>query len=528
MCGIFAYLGNNISDDILLEYFRLIQHRGPDNSVIKKPIDNLFLGFHRLMINGLDDKSNQPFNIANTWLMVNGEIYNHTELFEEEGFIRETQSDCEIIAHLYRKYGIASAINKLDGEFAFYLYDEITGESIIARDHLGVRGLFWAKNGNEIAVASELKALNFLKNVEQFPPRHWWSSSSGLVEYMNFSYISKNIDNEEQILSTLRKLLTSAVEKRMFNSDRPVGCLLSGGLDSSLICALAVRCIPKSTNLHTFSIGMEGSPDLNYARQVAEYLGTTHHEIIKTEQEFLEELEDTIYACETWDLTTIRASTGHRLVAKYVRDNTNIKCLLSGDMPDELCPGYAYLSEISDPNDLQAECIKLLNEIHYFDILRTDRSISYNGIEARVPYTDKYFVQYYLSIDPVLRRYYHRERIEKELLRKAFVGYLPDSILWRPKLAFSNGISQSNRDWAKIIAEWLEKCNYRIDEQCSTREETFYLDKFDLYYNGHRKIIPHYWRPNPKFFGGAILDPSARQLTCHSEESPDLSKSTSH
>ena len=525
MCGIFMYNGNLLSIKELITKLDMIKHRGPDNTHYVHEND-IFFGFSRLMINGLDNISNQPMRIKNCILICNGEIYNYKKLMEE--FKAETHSDCEIICHLYKKYGMQKCCEMLDGEFAFVLYDLDSKKLYIARDHLGVRGLFWDGIGN--TVCSEMRALDFCDNVQQFPPRCYWDGE--LHEYISFRNILPlnyrcEIDSIESILCfTIRELLINAVKKRIINSEKKVGCLLSGGLDSSLTTAIAVRYFAKPSDLHTFSVGMEGSPDLFYARKVANYLGTTHHEYVYNEIEFLNEIEETIKCIESYDTTTVRASVGHRLVAKKVREDTDIKVLLSSDVPDELCPGYRYLANINNGDDLQEECIKLLEELHWYDMLRTDRCISYNGLEARCPFSDKYFIKYYLSIPPEMRLYNNNIRIEKYLLRKAFEGYLPNDVLWRPKVAFSNGVSDKKRDWSIIIKEHVNNLitdddfnvyNQYIFNKPQMKESFWYRQIFESYFGEIRNnIIPKYWLPNPKYCGN-IIDPSARILTTHNE-----------
>ena len=306
-------------------------------------------------------------------------------------------------------------------------------------------------------------------------------------------------------------------------SDVEVGCLLSGGLDSSLVTAICSKLVEKPYNLKTFSIGLKGSPDLQNAKLVADALGTNHYSVISNEEDFLNAINETIYSLGTYDITTIRASVGHRLISKFVKENTDVKVLFSGEVADEM-GSYLYFMNAPSPEHYQDECIRLLEDIHYFDGLRSDRSISYNGIEARVPFSDKEFIEYYMSIDPKLRMFINK-RIEKYLIRKAFSKehLLPESVLWRRKNGFSDSVSDKERSWSVIISECIDtiitdeefktesvKYTYNTPQ---TKEAYYYRKIFCEYYTEkHDNIVPYMWLPR---WCGEINDPSARVLNIY-------------
>jgi asparagine synthase (glutamine-hydrolysing) len=305
-------------------------------------------------------------------------------------------------------------------------------------------------------------------------------------------------------------------------SDRPVGCLLSGGLDSSLISALVARefKINNKGQLNTFSIGIKGSTDLIYAKKVAEHIGSFHHSIELTEEEFLDAIPEVIYNIESYDTTTVRASTGNYLIGKYIKENTDITVVFNGDGSDEQS-GYLYLANAPSPDDFKNECVRLLKEIHYYDVLRSDRSLSSNfSLETRAPFLDTDFVDYYMSI-PSEAKMYGNGKIEKFLIRSAFDNddLLPKDVLWRRKEAFSDGCSSNERSWHKIIQEFVD--TQIPDEIYVTRKDKYVFNKpqlkesyyyrkiFESYYPGRSNMIPHFWLPK---WNGNQQDPSAREL----------------
>lgn len=517
MCGILFYQGNSLNKEQLTEYLDNISLRGPDNQQIKIYNDKYF-GFNRLSINGLDDISNQPFDIDNIILITNGEIFNWKELLEENPEFKNnyiTHSDCEIIIHMYNKYGIEETINKLDGEYAFVLYDKINDKLIVVRDHLGIRGLFIGFYENEIMIGSELKSIHSKFNVKQFPPGHY-SVNGNIKQYFNYNF--ETIDYEyDFITNKINELLTKAVEKRLM-SDRPIACLLSGGLDSTIICSIVKKLYNKQFN--TYSIGLKDSIDLKYAKIAADYLGTNHTNIELEESDFLNAIEETIYVIESYDTTTVRASVGNYLISKYIKEHSNDTVLFCGDVSDEIFGSYRGFSLTKDSVLFKNENEKMLSNIHFFDVLRSDRSISNASLEARVPFSDKEFINFIMSIDPKYKMF-DNLNMEKLILRKSFIGYLPEELLFRRKEAFSDGVSSMDRSWFSIIQEHIdsiisdEKYNNEVSNyehnQPYDKESFYYRLIFETNFKNKSDIIPFFWRhPFSK-----NKDPSARLLNCY-------------
>ena len=544
MCGIFAYITDNKESNLSnynINYnnFLKLKNRGPDNtkSLI---INNIFLGFHRLCINDLSDSGNQPMKYKDYYLICNGEIFNHQNLIEKYNFKTNSTSDCEVILHLYDYYLntekvskkseiINSICNDLDGEFAFILYDSNINVSYIARDPYGVRPLFIGtkniitndyNNKEHFIFSSELKGMNNLvSSAKQFAPGNYMIITDDMSYYINKYHkiiINDTLKiNNNIILENLNKVFRNAVYKRMM-SDKEICSLLSGGLDSSLVASiLSEKLGPKK--LKTFAIGIKGSPDLKYAQMVADHIKSIHYSIELSEEEFLNAIDEVIYAIESYDTTTVRASVGNYLVSKYIKENTDCKVVFNGDYADEVCGGYKYFKKTKDNKLFHDECIRLVNNIHYFDCLRSDRSISNNGLEARVPFADKEFVNYYLSIPPELRK--SNDKIEKYMLRKAFENdkLLPESVLWRQKEAFSDGVTAETRSWHTIIQEFVDKkisnkqfnslINKYTFNKPILKESVYYRTIFDKYYKGFDDIIPYYWMPK---WCENTNDPSAR------------------
>lgn len=561
MCGIFALLNNEqtFSHDEIFKEFMKGKSRGPDNSVIWKERVGFLFGFHRLSINGLDNKSNQPFEINNIVMICNGEIYNYKELFKMMDITPETNSDCEIIIHLYLKYGIEQTLKMLDGVFAFILIDLRVENPeclcYVARDPYGVRPLYLLSNGNKdsfIGMASEIKSLSHFHNecnrelgntthtIQHFPPGHYsvYSQSYKVMSKWNLqeqnryhttgfhSILNDNVpifNNKQAIYSAIQYFLKSAVHKRCANTDRQVGCLLSGGLDSSIVCALANEYFKMNNypKLRTFSIGLEGSEDLIMAKKVAEYIGSDHTQVIVTEKDFTDNIENVIRAVETYDTTTIRASIGNYLIGKYISENTDITVVLNGDGADELCGGYLYMHETPDNITYDHETHKLLNQIHAFDVLRSDKCISSHGLEPRTPFLDREWTQFYLSIPLHIRNHCNDKNIEKYLIRWAFskTDLLPDKILLRQKEAFSDGVSKQKKSLFKILQSHITNIDFSYKPSNhhflpETLEQKYYKSVFDNLYPNCDNIIPRYWMPN--FIEAS--DPSARTLELYSNK----------
>lgn len=530
MCGIFAYLGRNIKTKDLYNGFQKIKSRGPDHSILTNMSDSVIFGFHRLAINDLSENGNQPLFLETMSLICNGEIYNHRKLKERFGFKMTSESDCEIILHLYKHFcgDVSKFIDLLDGVFAFVLYDYKARRIVVARDPFGVRPLFYGLTpNNEYIFASELKAINDLviyahpfqcgtymtlrESVESLT----WEPRKTVNWFSNDFKIDSRIEEEEQILPIVRKLFYSAVNKRLM-SDRPICCLLSGGLDSSLVAAIVAKNFPRG-HLHTFSIGMEGSPDLHYARMVAEFIGSTHHEVLISADDMLKAIPETIKVIESFDTTSVRASVGNYLISKYISDNFDFKVVYNGDGSDEF-GSYMYFGNAPSEEHFHLEANRLLAYISYFDVLRSDRSISSNGLEGRVPFLDKAFARYYASIPPKFKMHSYGG-IEKYILRKAFEqeNLLPSEVLWRSKMAFSDGVSTKEKSWHTIINEYIDtnvsdeeysKCNNYEHCKPMLKESYYYRTIFDSHYS-FPHVIPHFWLPK---WCGNVVDPSARML----------------
>ena len=508
MCGIFSYLTDNINIDIdLLKKCGLkCQHRGPDNTKdITYDINDfkLFFMFHRLAINGLSELGDQPINKKNCVVICNGEIYNYKDLIFKHNLDRELlngHSDCEVIIDMYLKFGIVDTIKNLDGVFSFILFDFNKNLLFIGHDPIGVRSLYWF-NDNDLGFASEMKCLTELsKNIKMFPPGTYAeynliNKKLNMTSYYDFIYPTIN-DDETLVRNNLRLKLCKAVNKRLM-SEQPIGCLLSGGFDSSLITALTVKEIGQ---IKTFSIGLPDSPDIIAAKKVADYLKTDHTSIILSEDEMLKGIDDTIKQIESYDITTIRASTPMFLLSKYIKNNTNIKVIFSGEGADETSGSYLYFHNAPNADEFKEETIRLVKENQYFDILRADKTTAGAGLEIRVPFYDKEFVNYYMSVNPKFKMV--REGFEKYLLRKAFENELPEEIVWRRKDGFSDGVSKKSKPWYETINEYTTS-NFNMNEK------DYYKFIFDKYYKDYDNAIPHFWMPK---WSGDIDNPSNRLI----------------
>lgn len=546
MCGIWGYITKEkVNDKSLLtltEYFNNIKSRGPDDSTfINLEVNNLhmYLGFHRLAIIDIVGGS-QPIIVEKmnrkTILLCNGEIYNYLEIKEKNGF--ETNSDCHIIVDLYLKYGISETCRQLNGEFAFCLIDIIDNDVNVymCRDRFGIRPLFITGTDNSVAFCSEMKGIQHFGRCFQVAPRKYSqviTNSEFKISVGEYYKINSNIVSIEKsdAYQKIRDTLYKSVKDRL-QSERPLGSLLSGGLDSSLISAIASDILKKQGKiLHTFSIGMEGATDLKYAKMVAEHIGSHHTEIILPIDDWINSIKTVIYRTETYDMTTIRASVGQYLIGKYISEHTDIKVLLNGDGSDEVCAGYLYFYKAPNALELHNENIRLLKEIHYYDVLRVDRAISGHGLEARVPFLEHNFVDLYLSFPPEYRKPGNAS-MEKQLLRDAFkdTGLLPLEVLYRKKEAFSDGVSSVEKSWFQIIEDSIEEIKYKNAQHLEvngsnepftetnynfmppiTKEGHYFRDIFEEYYPKQEQIldIEHYWLP---LWSGNIVNPSARIL----------------
>ena len=530
MCGIIFYQGKKIIEEFFPDAIQKLDLRGPDNNNYIKINSEKYMGFTRLAINDISENGDQPLiNDNNYFLICNGEIYNHKKLKKENDFITKSNSDCEIIIHMYKKYGIEHTLKSCDGVFAFVLYDKNKNTLYIARDPYGVRPLFIGKQNDNLFICSEIKAISDLcDTIEPFSIGSYCvlennSIDIQFIKYHDYNFLYHN-DTEEVIKETIKKLLIDSVNKRLM-SDRPIGCLLSGGLDSSLVSALVARNYEPYT-LNTFSIGMKGSTDLYYANLAAKHIKTKHHNIELTNEDFLNAIEETIYMIESYDITTVRASVGNYLVGKYIKNNTDCKVIYNGDGSEEIMGSYLWFSNITNSEDFYIENLKLLKEISFFDVLRSDRSISTNGLEPRVPFLDKTFVDYVMRIHPKYKMFGNGV-MEKKIIREAFesMNILPNEVLFRKKEAFSDGVSSQEKSWFTIIQEHLElqisdedfkiqQKNY-VHNTPHTKEALYYRNIFEKKFKNHSNVIPHFWMPNPKWCN--VTDPSARILNNYNE-----------
>jgi len=515
MCGIFGCIdASSHTIDTLQEGFMKIKHRGPDHSVLLTiPNTNHIAGFHRLAINDVSEKGNQPLshpNYPHIKVICNGEIYNHKELQQIYNFQPSSGSDCEIIVHMYQRFGITRTVQELDGYFAFMLFD---GNTVyVARDPIGIRSLYMGFHSTQVLFASEMKAIHdYCETVSPFPHGHVWDSTTRQLTPYTTTTQRVLHDDYKTALETTRELLEKAVLKRIQNTDRPYGCFLSGGLDSSLVTAIACNYSVKP--VHTFSIGMKGSTDLKYARMVADHLKTIHHEVLVTPYDMLAAIPEVIRQIETYDTTTVRASTPMYLLSKYIAEKTDIKVVLSGEGSDELSGSYRYFQNAPSSKALYDETVRLTDHLQFFDVLRSDKSTAAHGLELRVPFLDNDFMNYYLHINPQYK-FYPMFGCEKYLLREAFKGILPDEVLWRTKEAFSDGVSTTERSWFQIIQDhvktiYLPEKQYEINPPV-LRETAWYRSVFDDAYPNRETVLPYYWLPK---WCGDVSDPSARVLT---------------
>lgn len=568
MCGIFALLNNSTTfqPKTIRNSFMVGVNRGPEESILSYKDDDVYLGFHRLAINGLNPASGQPMTFNNITLICNGEIYNYKELYSLLGIEGETDSDCEVIIHLYARFGLDYTLQLLDGVFAFILHDlrDDTNPFIhVARDPYGVRPLYMVVpslliTGTEpiFAFASELKVLHslcsssvdihtehtynnfhfthvmpgsfltFSKNIDY---NHWYLTEK--TKYHTFKFINGNMTTETPIdLATYENIyggLDAAVKKRVVGtSDRKIACLLSGGLDSSLIAALVNKYY--DGELETYSIGMPGSEDVKYAEIVAKYLGTKHTSVIVSETDFFDAIPEVIKTIESYDTTSVRASVGNYLLGKYIKAHSEAKVIFNGDGSDELTGGYLYFKAAPSDADFDLECKRLLSNIYTFDVLRSDKSISSHGLEPRTPFLDRGFVDYYLSL-PVAWRNTNKTGMEKQLLRQAVAtcdtNLLPQIVLWRKKEAFSDGVSSLQKSWYQIIEEKITELvesgsvclptnpNYKNINLPRTLEQDYYRFLYEIFYPNTAYIVPYFWMPR---FVNAT-DASARTLELYND-----------
>ena len=510
MCGIFGIFQLQNPTDFrstALKCSKTLRHRGPDwTGCVTVP--NGFICHERLAINGLDSGA-QPIVNERVVLAVNGEIYNYKQLAAKYNIKEKLSSDCHIILYLYLLKGI-DFINELDGMFSFILFDKETNSVFAARDPIGITPLYfgWLYSDNNIMISSEMKAIhNHCDRIIAFPPGHYYHNEE-FVKYFNPVWQIPSAATKPRDLVLLRNSLTKAVKKRLM-VEVPFGVLLSGGLDSSLICSIVKRLLRDMNkdkgdysdavkgasvwNLHSFSVGLVGSPDLKAARSVAKYLDTVHHEFTFTEQDGIDAIADVIYHLETYDVTTIRASTPMFLMSRKIKAH-GIKMVLSGEGSDEIFGGYLYFHNAPNKQEFQQELINRVNDLHSADCLRANKSTMAWGLEARVPFLDKEFLDIAMLVDPE-----HKlcdTKIEKSLIREAFNTpedpYLPDDVLFRQKEQFSDGVGYSWIDSLKAHAE--KKVTNKVFENRAVRFPRDTPATKEAYF--YRSIFEHHF-PQP-------------------------------
>ena len=519
MCSIMGYCSRSAAFDVFMKGFEKTISRGPDDTRVVQTGDGL-LGFHRLAIMGLTPSGMQPFKLGDSYVVCNGEIYGF-EKFKKEllgKYIFESDSDCEILLPMYQEYG-TDMFSMLDAEFACILYDGDKREFIAARDPIGIRPLYYGydKDGAVIFASEAKNLVGLTDKIMPFPPGHYYKDGQ-FICYCDITKVDTVChDDLETVCKSIHEKLVAGVEKRLV-ADAKVGFLLSGGLDSSLVCAIAAK--KSKEPIKTFAIGMsEDAIDLKYAKQVADYIGSDHTEVYMTPEEVLSSLENVIQLLGTYDITTIRASMGMYLVCKAIHEQNDIRVLLTGEISDELF-GYKYTDFAPDAAAFQKEAQKRIHELHMYDVLRADRCISVNSLEARVPFGDLDFVKYVMAVDPELKLNTYGKG--KYLLRHAFEegDYLPDEILWREKAAFSDAVGHSMVDYLKEYAEkqytdeeFESRCKSYTHARPFTKESLLYREIFEKYYPGQAEMVADFWMPTKEWEGCNVNDPSARVLS---------------
>lgn len=550
MCSI---MGSTVKIDmgVYLRGFEKTKSRGPDMSRMSETGSGA-LSFHRLAIMDLDETGMQPFESGGDVCVCNGELYGfrpEKKRLEGMGYTFVSDSDCEIILPLWREYG-TKMFGMLDAEYAMIIYDAKTDSYIAARDPIGIRPLYYgyvkqeyiddammfgisdgAGKDSGIIFASEPKNIEgIVDEIKPFPPGHYYKDGK-FVCYDDISSLEGNKyagadtgcceDDLDTIYQKIHDKLIEGVRKRL-DADAPIGFLLSGGLDSSLVCSISQKLMPGKP-IRTFAVGMDvDAIDLKYAREVADYIGSEHHEIIITKEDVIGALETVIETLGTYDITTIRASMGMYLMCRAIRETTDVRVLLTGEISDELF-GYKYTDFAPSAEAFQQEASKRVHELHMYDVLRADRCISVNGIEARVPFGDLDFVRYVMALDPMkkLNTYGKGKYLLRRAFDEKFGDYLPEDILWREKAAFSDAVGHSMVDDIKEYAgsqyngsQFRFLCKkYSYHAEPFTKESLLYREIFEKYYPGQAGMVKDFWMPNKEWEGCDVDDPSARVLS---------------
>lgn len=520
MCTIIGYKSLKVDKESIHQALLATYTRGPDDERIQE-VGCGYIGFQRLSIMGLSPLGMQPFKRNGNYVVCNGEIYGFRAIkdeLEKNSYTFVSQSDCEILLPLYEKYGL-DMFKKLDAEYACIIYDAKKNDFIAARGPIGIRPLFYGYDQNHnIVFASEAKNLvSIVEQIFPFPPGHYYADGK-FTCYLDITKVDEVITSDlETICSNIHDKLVEGVKKRL-DADAPLGFLLSGGLDSSLVCAISQKLLNKP--IETYAIGMEEDAiDLKYAKEVADFIGSNHHEIIINKEDVLNAIKSVIQTLATFDITTIRASIGMYLICKAIHEQSNIRVLLTGEISDELF-GYKYTDFAPSAQEFQQESVKRVHELYMYDVLRADRCISTNSIEARVPFGDLDFVKYVMAIDPKKKMNTYNKG--KYLLRHAFEKdeILPYDILMREKAAFSDAVGHSLGDDIKEYAE-KQYTDAEFEEKikqykyCTpfTKESLLYREIFESYYPEQAGMIKDFWMPNKNWQGCNVNDPSARYLS---------------
>lgn len=509
MCGLTALFYNpcntttprNHTNEMMAS-LNIMKRRGPDRGKMLWDNDKI-IGFQRLCINDLSDNGDQPMKEGTATLICNGEIFNYNDLVEKYDLKNKlkSKSDCEVILHLYQKLGFRDTIENLDGDFAVVIHDE--NNVYVARDRIGVRPLFYGYTPDkDLVISSEAKALFFCDSIQQIIPGKLYFFQLN-EHYLEPTFYTQNYFKLEKSLyvdnqgSALRELLIDAVRKRLL-TDRPIACLLSGGLDSSIIASILCKLVgPK--NVRTYSIGMKDSLDLKYARVVADYLGTQHIDVLFTPKEGIQAIPEVIYAIETYDITTVRASVGMYLLGKYIADSTRDIVIFSGEGSDELLCGYLYFHYAPTANDAHNESLRLINQLYKYDVKRADACISSHGLELRVPFLDRDVLDYCISLPGEIKQ--PKNGMEKSLLRSLFKDDLPECVINRRKDGFSDGVS-GKKAWYEYIQEHIKQNGFES-------EADYYKNIYDANFRHYPNPIDEFWMPK---WINAGTNPSGRIL----------------
>ena len=556
MCGIFVYVGPLQSIDRLNAHFMKMKHRGPDDTqlLVQYTASGMIaIGFHRLSINGINTGANQPLLRRGTVTVCNGEIWNYADMHALCSVPNQSGSDCEAIpAYFHHQRDAAASSSEecfasmcryIDGVFGMVVYDSSEQAIYVGRDRIGIRSLYYGSGEEGLYITSEMKSIPAASKPMPFPPGCWAkiAAADNPIVVVPVAYWeipippprSRACQIENQLAyagfcSRLRHCLVEAVRKRLILSERPIGCVLSGGLDSSIItsivCKLHNEINPGAPPIRTYTIGLRDAEDIKWAKIAADHVGSDHHEFIIEERELLDAIPHVIEQIESFDVTTVRASAGNWLLAKKIAEIGKDKVIFSGDVADELLGGYRGFGLTDDREAFERETTKMVQNVHQFDVLRCEKSFAGHGLESRVPFADRDFIDLVMNAPAEYKMWDGKSRIEKDCLRRAFVENLPSELVWRRKEAFSDGISQKSNSWSGIIKKHVREqilqlapCDWHGAQAPRhappyDSESAYYRHIFDGMYNSP-ECIPYLWKqPFSK-----EEDPSARFLGNYEE-----------